>query len=82
VFAKQTSSTTRAMFASVFILVICHIGACVYDLAGLDHNPIYVFPVAGMTGRHHCTQLLVEMGVSQTFLASNHKPPDLYLPSC
>jgi hypothetical protein len=43
--------------------------------------------IAGMTGAHHCTQLLVEMGgrgILKIFLfrlALNHNPPNLYLPS-
>jgi hypothetical protein len=61
-----------------------------YDLAFLSRTPwtvILLFmlsTIAGMTGVHHCAQLLVEMGVSLTvclWLASYCPPPNLSLPS-
>jgi hypothetical protein len=55
--------------------------------ASLDHSPSTsrLPTVTGMTGVHHCTQLLVEIGWSHELLlprlALNCDPPDLSLPS-
>jgi hypothetical protein len=50
-------------------LVIFQVGSCLRDLAGLNCNPsVYASQVAGMTGVHHHTQiLLVEMGSPQLY---------------
>jgi hypothetical protein len=53
-----------------FALGIFGIGSYIYVLANLDHDPsVCTSCLTGMTSMHHHTQLLlVEMGVSHTFL--------------
>jgi hypothetical protein len=58
---------------TLFTLVILQIGSRIDALAGSP--PIYAFHVAGMTGVHHCTQLLIEMGSCEVFAWYRHKPP-------
>jgi hypothetical protein len=68
------SRQVSAFFALVILVV--------YALIGLDLSPpIYSSPVAGMTGTHHCTQPLIEMGGGlmnfSLGLVSHHDAPSL-----
>jgi hypothetical protein len=62
---KWATHATEAFLLVLFALVIFQI-LLLYAQAGLDCNfPIYTLWVAGITGIHHCTQLLLVEMVSQ-----------------
>jgi hypothetical protein len=65
-----------------FALAIFGIGPHIFAWVGPDHDPLtYAFHIADMTGAHHHTQLLIDMGSHELFawLPLNHDPPNLCL---
>jgi hypothetical protein len=66
--SQSRCSTTWATPTPLFVLVMLEIGSCFLpDHPGLRSFYFKLPAVAGLTGTHHCAQLLVEIGSHKIF---------------